>query len=231
MLAFQPVVCAATGIVDYFECLLRMRDEKGSVVPAGEFISVIEELGLIGRIDRYVLGSTLEELATDPDVRLGFNISGLTACDRPWLRLLISQLRHRPELARRLVVEITETAALSDIEESALCRHAARARLPRRARRFRRRTHLAAASSGLAGRHSQDRWLPCSESDEAVPMSGLSSSSAGTCQGFWAEHDSRMRRERRGGSLIALRRYRIFAGLSFRSAFARTRLAHGRPSR
>jgi len=119
MLAFQPVVCAATGIVDYFECLLRMRDEKGSVVPAGEFISVIEELGLIGRIDRYVLGSTIEELATDPDVRLGFNISGLTACDRPWLRLLISQLRHRPELARRLVVEITETAALSDIEESA----------------------------------------------------------------------------------------------------------------
>jgi EAL domain-containing protein (putative c-di-GMP-specific phosphodiesterase class I) len=74
---------------------------------------------LIGRIDRYVLRSTLEELATDPDVRLGFNISGLTACDRPWLRLLISQLRHRPELARRLVVEITETAALCDIEESA----------------------------------------------------------------------------------------------------------------
>ena len=69
MLAFQPVVSAATGIVDYFECLLRMRDEKGSVVPAGEFISVIEELGLIGRIDRYVLESTLEELATDPDVR------------------------------------------------------------------------------------------------------------------------------------------------------------------
>jgi EAL domain-containing protein (putative c-di-GMP-specific phosphodiesterase class I) len=119
LLAFQPVVCAATGIVDYFECLLRVRDEGGSVVPAGEFISVIEGLGLIGRIDRYVLGSTLEELARDPDVRLGFNISGLTACDRPWLRLLISQLRHRPEFAQRLVVEITETAALCDIEESA----------------------------------------------------------------------------------------------------------------
>jgi EAL domain-containing protein (putative c-di-GMP-specific phosphodiesterase class I) len=29
-----------------------MRDEKGNVVPAGEFISVVEELGLIGRIDR-----------------------------------------------------------------------------------------------------------------------------------------------------------------------------------
>ena len=88
MFAFQPVVCATTGTVEYFECLLRIRDDHGSVIPAGEFIAVIEELGLIGRIDRYVLGSTIEELATDPDVRLGFNISGLTACDRPWLRLL-----------------------------------------------------------------------------------------------------------------------------------------------
>jgi len=118
MFAFQPVVCATTGTVEYFECLLRIRDDHGSVIPAGEFIAVIEELGLIGRIDRYVLESTLEELATHPDVTLGFNISGLTACDRPWLRLLISLLRHQPELARRLVVEITETAALCDIEES-----------------------------------------------------------------------------------------------------------------
>jgi EAL domain-containing protein (putative c-di-GMP-specific phosphodiesterase class I) len=52
-------------------------------------------------------------------VRLGFNVSGLTAGDRPWLRLLISQLRNRPDLGRRLVVEITETAALYDVEETA----------------------------------------------------------------------------------------------------------------
>src|SRR5262249_46517304 len=119
MFAFQPVVCAATGIVDYFECLLRIRDQGGGVIPAGEFITVIEELGLIGRIDRYVLESTIDELAMATDVKLGFNISGLTACDRHWLRLLISLLRHRPEFARRMVVEITETAALCDIGESA----------------------------------------------------------------------------------------------------------------
>jgi EAL domain-containing protein (putative c-di-GMP-specific phosphodiesterase class I) len=119
MFAFQPVVCAATGVVDYFECLLRMRDEGGTVVASAEFITVIEELGLIGLIDRFALESTVQELATNPDVRLGFNISGLTACDRPWLRSLMSLLRYRPELARRLVVEITETAALCDIEESA----------------------------------------------------------------------------------------------------------------
>jgi EAL domain-containing protein (putative c-di-GMP-specific phosphodiesterase class I) len=116
--AFQPVVCAATGTVDYFECLLRMRDEEGGVVSGGEFITIIEELGWIGLIDRYVLKKTVQDLAADPEVRLGLNISGMTAGDRPWLRLLISLLRHRRDIARRLVVEITETAALGDIAES-----------------------------------------------------------------------------------------------------------------
>ena len=117
--AFQPVVCAATGMVDYFECLLRMRDEEGGIVSGGEFITIVEELGWIGLIDRYVLKKTVQDLAADPEVRLGLNISGMTACDRPWLRSLTSLLRHRRDIARRLVVEITETAALGDIAESA----------------------------------------------------------------------------------------------------------------
>ena len=59
------------------------------------------------------------EIAAYPGVVLGFNVSGLTAADRPWLRALTARLRREPDLARRIVVEITETAALYDIEESA----------------------------------------------------------------------------------------------------------------
>jgi diguanylate cyclase (GGDEF)-like protein len=119
MFAFQPVVCAMTGEVDYYECLLRMRAEDGRVVTAGEFVPIIEQLGFVRLVDRYVLEKAVDELAAHPRVQLGFNISGLTAADRPWLRALISLLRHKPDIARRLVVEITETAALYDIEESA----------------------------------------------------------------------------------------------------------------
>jgi EAL domain-containing protein (putative c-di-GMP-specific phosphodiesterase class I) len=117
--AFQPVVCAATGAVDYFECLLRMHDEAGNTVPTAEFIATIEHHRLIGLIDRFAMEKAVEELGRHPGVRLGFNVSGLTACDRPWLRLLIERLRSRPDLAHRLVVEITETAALYDLDESA----------------------------------------------------------------------------------------------------------------
>ena len=117
--AFQPVVCAATGAVDYFECLLRMHDEAGAPVPIAEFISTIEQHRLIGLVDRFAFEKAIAELGRDPGVRLGFNVSGLTAGDRPWLRSLTARLHNRPDLARRLVVEITETAALNDIGESA----------------------------------------------------------------------------------------------------------------
>jgi EAL domain-containing protein (putative c-di-GMP-specific phosphodiesterase class I) len=119
LFAFQPVVCAITGRLDYFECLLRMRDVKGTIIAGGEFITAIEQLGLIGFIDDYVLHETVRELAANAGITLGLNISSLTACDGSWLHSLILLLRHRPDLAQRLVVEITETAALGDIEESA----------------------------------------------------------------------------------------------------------------
>ncbi|MBV8889860.1 MAG: EAL domain-containing protein [Alphaproteobacteria bacterium] len=119
LFAFQPVVCATTGVVDYYECLLRMREEDGRIAAAGEFVPIVEQLGFIRLVDRYVLDKAVQELTEHPEVRLGLNISGLTAADRPWLRSLISQLRNKPEIACRLVVEITETAALYDIEESA----------------------------------------------------------------------------------------------------------------
>jgi diguanylate cyclase (GGDEF)-like protein len=119
MFAFQPVVAAENGEVDYYECLLRMRNKDGRIVAAGEFVPVLEQLGFIRLIDRYVLDKAIAELSDHPGVRLGFNISGLTAADRPWLRALTSQLRNRPEVASRVVIEITETAALYDLEESA----------------------------------------------------------------------------------------------------------------
>jgi EAL domain-containing protein (putative c-di-GMP-specific phosphodiesterase class I) len=119
LFAFQPIVCAATGETDYFECLLRMRDVRGSIIAGGEFITPIEQLGLIGFIDEYVLELTVRELLRYPGLRLGLNISGLTACIGPWLESLVSILQCRPDVANRLVVEITETAALSDLEESA----------------------------------------------------------------------------------------------------------------
>ena len=117
--AYQPVVSTKTGAVDYHEALLRMIGEDGQLVLAGEFVAAIEQLGFIRLIDRYVLEKAVEEVAQHPSLNLGLNISGLTATDRAWLRAITAMLKDRPDVANRIIVEITETAALHDIAESA----------------------------------------------------------------------------------------------------------------
>jgi diguanylate cyclase (GGDEF)-like protein len=117
--AFQPVIAAASGEVEYYECLLRLRDPGGALLPAGDFVTDVERFGYIRLVDRHILGMAVAAATAYPHVRFGFNISALTTADRPWLRSLTARLRARPDLARRLVIEITETAALYDMDESA----------------------------------------------------------------------------------------------------------------
>ena len=117
-LAYQPVVHAVTGEVSYFECLLRMRDESGRLVAGSEFIPAVEQLGGIEPIDRYVLMQAVRQLRRYSWLRLGINVSGLTVLDPGWLGAATGSLRRTPSVARRLVVEITETVALNDLAAS-----------------------------------------------------------------------------------------------------------------
>jgi len=116
LLAFQPVVFTRGRGIDYYECLLRMQDEDGNIVGAGDFVATVESLGFIRAIDRFVLERTVAELIASPEVSLGLNISAFTAGHDPWLRLLMSLLEAAPNIAPRLVVEITETAVLNDFD-------------------------------------------------------------------------------------------------------------------
>jgi diguanylate cyclase (GGDEF)-like protein len=117
--AYQPIVGANDHEVHYYECLLRMYSPEGEIIPAGQFVPVVERLGLMRALDRRALDLTLQDLEANPDVTLAFNISGVTPADRGWLRTFIARLKDRSELASRLIVEITETAALHDLEDSA----------------------------------------------------------------------------------------------------------------
>ncbi len=117
--AYQPVVHAQDGKASFYECLLRMRTPEGELVTAGNFVPVIEQLGLMRAVDRRGLDLALRDLERYPGITLAMNISGLTASDRSWLRALHVRLKDRPDLASRLIIEITETAAMHDIEETA----------------------------------------------------------------------------------------------------------------
>jgi EAL domain-containing protein (putative c-di-GMP-specific phosphodiesterase class I) len=104
--------------VTYYECLVRMYDRDGKLVPAAQFVPAIEQLGLMRSIDNRVRDLAIFELERNPQVSLAINISGLTATERSWFRGLVARLKERRDIAKRLIVEITETAALQDIDET-----------------------------------------------------------------------------------------------------------------
>ncbi|MGF1594151.1 MAG: putative bifunctional diguanylate cyclase/phosphodiesterase [Kiloniellaceae bacterium] len=118
VLAHQPVVDAATHEIRYYECLVRMYDRDGTLVPAAQFVPAIEQLGLMRSIDNRVRDLAIRELESNPDISLAINISGLTATERSWFRGLVARLKDRRDVSTRLIVEITETAALQDIDET-----------------------------------------------------------------------------------------------------------------
>ncbi len=117
-LAFQPVVDAQTGKIAMHEALLRMNCDDGDSVAAAHLIPVAEKLGLVRLIDRTVIKLAIETLTEYPDVKLCLNVSGITATDPRWFCQLTEMLNEVPEVASRIVVEITETIALNDLEET-----------------------------------------------------------------------------------------------------------------
>jgi len=115
--AYQPIVDARTREPKLHECLLRIVEPDGSIVVAGQFMPVVEDIGMIRNVDRSVLERAVEELSMYPDAKMAVNVSGLTTTDRSWMRSATAMLRGRPDLAERMVIEITETAGLEDLEE------------------------------------------------------------------------------------------------------------------
>ncbi len=117
-LLLQPMVSARTGKPEIYECLLRMEKPDGSLVSAGEFITVAEQVGLARLIDRRTLELAIELLKRRPELHLSVNVSSLTTTDPDWLAALQRATRGSRDLTRRLVVEITETATIDDLDHT-----------------------------------------------------------------------------------------------------------------
>ena len=117
--AYQPIVDAKTRKPVEYECLLRMRREDGTVAAASQFIPAAEQLGLVRLVDRHALEMTVAQLLAHKDITLSVNVSGTTATDPSWLQSFIEYVQANSSIAERLVVELTETAALHHFEENA----------------------------------------------------------------------------------------------------------------
>ncbi len=118
-LSYQPIIESASGRITHYEALLRVIGKDGKLSSAGPLIPVAERMGLIDDIDRMVLEMVVKELEQAANVILAFNVSNLTTDNAAWLDHCRSLLQDKPEIASRIIVEITETAAQQDLRSTA----------------------------------------------------------------------------------------------------------------
>jgi diguanylate cyclase (GGDEF)-like protein len=117
-LAFEPVVAAATRHVAFYECLMRVNRSDGSIAHANEIIPVAERVGLVRMLDHRVLELVVNELAETPALHASVNVSPASTIDPNWWTGLGGLLRAHSGAAERLIIEITETAAIQDIDDT-----------------------------------------------------------------------------------------------------------------
>ncbi len=120
-IARQPVVDARTRQRAFDEVLTRIERHDGSIVPASEIVPAAERLGLIRLVDERVLELTVACLAREPDAWLAINVSAMTLRDPDWLSSFAAHLGAHPGVAGRLIVEVTETVAIEDLEATRRC--------------------------------------------------------------------------------------------------------------
>ena len=118
-IAFEPIVDTVSRQPAFYECLMRIVRADGTVVPASAVIPLAEKLGLVRLIDHRVIELVTAELAASPALCASLNVSPDSIIDPDWWSALGAQLRANPGAAQRMTLEITETAAIQNIDETA----------------------------------------------------------------------------------------------------------------
>jgi EAL domain-containing protein (putative c-di-GMP-specific phosphodiesterase class I) len=119
VLHYQPIVSLRLGTVSHYEALIRLADDPdGPLIPPCDFLPAAERYGLIQEIDRMVVSKVVALIGgelSSRDARVALNLSALSITDRGMLAHIEHELVSRQVDPERLIIEVTETAAISDM--------------------------------------------------------------------------------------------------------------------
>ncbi len=123
VLHVQPILDLRIGRVNRYETLLRMVADDGSLIMPNEFLPIAERSGLIARIDQWVVTTACRMLGdlqrAGHDIHIEVNLSGPSMGDPAILDVIEREMAFLPRLGG-LIIEVTETAAIVDIDRARL---------------------------------------------------------------------------------------------------------------
>jgi diguanylate cyclase (GGDEF)-like protein/PAS domain S-box-containing protein len=119
----QPILDLHTDEVHRHELLLRMLDDTGDLIAPTSFLYIAEQFGLVQEIDRWVCSQALKLLderarAGDGELTFEVNLSGISITDPAVTDFLEAAVRGSGVDATKLVFEVTETAAIANIDKA-----------------------------------------------------------------------------------------------------------------
>ncbi len=113
LLAYQPVVHARNpDRPAFYEGLIRVVNADREIIPAKDFIDVVESMELGRILDCLALELGLVALAEEPSLRLSINMSARSIGYPRWMDTLNHGLALDGTIAERLILEITEGSAM-----------------------------------------------------------------------------------------------------------------------
>ncbi len=123
-LFYQPII----GLYDkdkvqHFELLIRLVDKTGNIISPGAFLPAAEHYNLSAKIDRWVIQTTLSWLEAYSELLeyeyvWGINLSGQSLADEDLLKFVISDFDHKKIPPQKVYFEITETAAIGNLDNA-----------------------------------------------------------------------------------------------------------------
>ncbi len=120
MFHYQPVVNPADGSIVYHEALLRLVQEDGTLVLPGAFLDAAQRSGLMPAIDQFVVEEALRILREGKSQGLkpvlAVNLSATALTDPCWIGSLQVEAKAGWLDPRQLLFEVTETAAVTDVD-------------------------------------------------------------------------------------------------------------------
>ena len=118
----QPIAEIASGSISQYELLCRMQDERGQIVPATAFLGTAERFDLVQQIDHWMVRKAIRLIAEHAqhgrDLKLEVNISAKSIADAELPRMIESELHTSGIDPSMLVLEITETTAIANMDEA-----------------------------------------------------------------------------------------------------------------
>lgn len=105
----------------YYEILIRLIDAKGNIHLPGDFINVAERYNLISEIDQWVIKNALithGEQIKNQQIHIALNLSVNSLKQPAFIDFLITMLQTTPIPKEKIGFEITETAAISNLENT-----------------------------------------------------------------------------------------------------------------